>query len=83
MIVIYSQDQLAIALWNSAERAFEREQLTHYHREYRRVPWEQAEEMDHQEMRDRAREIVEDCLKQAKALTKNPSPTSSATSASS
>lgn len=70
MIAIYSQEHLAIALWNSAERAFQREQLKHYNREYRRVPWEQADELDRQEMMDRAKEIVEDCVKQAKALTK-------------
>jgi hypothetical protein len=70
MIVIYNEEHLARALWDSAERAFEREQLTEHRKEYKQKTWDQAHELDRQEMLARAREIVENCQKQAQALTK-------------
>jgi hypothetical protein len=79
MIVIFSNEHLAIALWDSAEKRFGFEQATEHGNRYQEVPWERAHEMDKQDYRDMAKEIVANCLRQAKAQI---SPrTSSATSA--
>ena len=70
MIGIYSKQHLAIALWNSAERAFEREQLTEHGKEHSAVPWDRAHELDRQEYLHMAQEIIDDCRKQAEELCK-------------